>query len=76
MKRIIQLLLFFGLVMILCGCPAEEIKPNPNVQSKQQIYFEIYYFKDTRTDLCFAWTGNSHSLTKVECTDKVLSLVK
>lgn len=57
------------LALMACGACAE-----PTLEETQQ---EIHYVRDTRTDLCFAWTysyGGLRSLVLVPCSPAVLAL--
>jgi hypothetical protein len=72
---------FFGYFVALVGvlflsacAPAEHIQGNaPHTVG----YNDLFYFKDTRTNLCFAVVDNRYdTLTSVPCTPEVEVLLK
>lgn len=66
-------------VIFIVGC---ENQPPSHIQggtpSENSKKYVINYFKDTRTGLCFAETGQGemHTLACVPCTEEVEAMIK
>jgi uncharacterized lipoprotein YajG len=76
MKNIFQMKkMIFILVLLLAGCevPQNIQHQNRNIDS----FSQIFYLRDTRTDLCFATNGegSSRTLTEVPCNEKVMRII-
>ncbi len=58
----------------ICGCDST------NRNKEIEYWKQIHYFKDKRTNLCFASTScrdcNDYTMTCVPCSKKVLSLIE
>lgn len=75
MKKIILLLS----VIVLAGCATEPPKHINGGENKMgNSDYDLNYFRDSRTGLCFAETGfgKTHTVTCVPCRDEVLKLIE
>lgn len=75
MNKLILTLFVIALVITGCGDPSPQSQSKPYLRG--DVYYKIYgvnYFKDERTDICFAermlGSSDSYSFTEVSC-DKV-----
>lgn len=81
-KLILPVLLIICIlyIIILAGCSEPSYIKTSEISRKKDnpsFKFNLYYFKDTRTELCFAWSGlDSTTITNVPCNEKVLELIK
>ena len=66
MKKI-KIMILRGLVCCACGPITQE---QENARAKQYLSEYLVYYKDTKTDTCFAGTEITR-LTSVKCNDKV-----
>jgi len=74
--------LFLAAALLLAGCGGPDAQKTSD-KDIQVLESTISYFKDSRTDLCFA-TISSYSyggvhqtlFTNVPCNEKVLSLIR
>ncbi|MEK6829050.1 MAG: hypothetical protein AABY15_02905 [Nanoarchaeota archaeon] len=71
-------LLFILTTALLSSC----VEDDPNYIDGHSVFISdhknIKYFKDTRTDFCFAerGSGNEYTFTCVPCTEEVENLIK
>jgi len=78
-----KFLLLVGLLsLVACGIPAPVKKHEYNkTYAERQSYF-VHYYKDTRTDVCFAGNAPEHldhdhsHLSVVPCTPHIEELVE
>jgi hypothetical protein len=76
MKKLITISVLFGLLsglaLVACGS-------DPSPTSRQNAIHWVHYYKDTRTDLCFAGYNlgsNDALLTQVPCSPEVEKLTE
>lgn len=74
MKKLILIILILQLINLIACVKTEYIKGGSN--SSKNFTSKIVYIQDTRTNLCFAWSGqDTRTLTNVPCTEEVMKLI-
>lgn len=61
------------IALAICGCQT----PEEEARSEKYYLDNIKYYRDTRTDICYAgkhFGSNAPVLTAVPCTDKVKAI--
>lgn len=67
------------LIAVMLACSACETSDAERASIQMERERDLYYFRDSRTNLCFAWGytyGGNKAYASVPCSEAVLALTR